>query len=259
MQPFERLRAIARWADDDEADLVVEAASCLAAFGDDPAGLVVACRRLLAHHAASGALWWLCARVLCAGDPTDAAWQAARRVREDPTAARLAASLPFPHDEPVAALGWPETIATALDQRTDLDVVVVPRAQGDAHLRARLQRVAVSVRVVDALEGLGPTHVLVEAAAVGAQRALVPAGAKELLTRACDQRAEAWLVASVGRALPERLFDALVRTLSDDSAHELLPLGVVTRIAGPTGLDAPDAIARRTDCPVAPELLRLRG
>jgi hypothetical protein len=29
------------------------------------------------------------------------------------------------------------------------------------------------------------------------------------------------------------------------------------RIAGPTGLHAPDTLRRRVDCPVAPELLRL--
>ncbi|HKA94359.1 MAG TPA: hypothetical protein VKE97_11180, partial [Acidimicrobiia bacterium] len=66
MQPFERLRYLARWSDEDDTALVSEAADCLAGFADDPAGLVVACRRLLSHHPAAGALWWLCARVLAA-------------------------------------------------------------------------------------------------------------------------------------------------------------------------------------------------
>jgi len=56
MLPFERLRALARYSGDDQ-ELVVEAADCLADFADDPAQLVTVCRRLLAHHPTSGALW----------------------------------------------------------------------------------------------------------------------------------------------------------------------------------------------------------
>ena len=50
VQPFERLRAIARHGGDDRL-LVAEAADCLGEFDDDPAALVVTCRRLLHHHA----------------------------------------------------------------------------------------------------------------------------------------------------------------------------------------------------------------
>ncbi len=108
MQPFERLRYLARWSDEDDSALVSEAADCLAGFADDPAGLVVACRRLVSHHPASGALWWLCARVLTASEPAEAAWEAWQLVNEDDTTDRLARLLPFPHDEPIAVLGWPE-------------------------------------------------------------------------------------------------------------------------------------------------------
>src|SRR5438034_3535381 len=69
MQPFERLRYIARHGADDRT-LVVEAADCLADFDGDPAGLVVTCRRLLHHHPDCGPLWWLCARVLVAPAPS---------------------------------------------------------------------------------------------------------------------------------------------------------------------------------------------
>ncbi|HEX9506375.1 MAG TPA: hypothetical protein VGA62_10265, partial [Acidimicrobiia bacterium] len=73
MQPFERLRYLARHSGADRA-LVAEAADCLAEFDDDPAGLVVTCRRLLDHHPDCAPLWWLCARVLGAPDPSDASW-----------------------------------------------------------------------------------------------------------------------------------------------------------------------------------------
>jgi hypothetical protein len=258
MQPFERLRSLARWSADDESSFVAEAADCLAAFDGDPAGLVVACRRLLVHHPASGPLWWLCARVLCAPDPSEAAWQAWKLLGDDPTPARLAALLPFPHDEPVATLGWPSLIATALVGRPDLDVVVVRRPTGDEHLAARLRRAEQPIRVISGPAALdcGATHLLVEVAAVGMQRALVTEGTGELLTALRRAGCVTWLVAGVGRVLPERLFDAMVRHLTAADDVELIGLEVVERVAGPAGLDAPDGLLRRADCPIAPELLR---
>ena len=47
--PAERLRAVTRRSVDDE-HLAAEAADALAGFADEPASLVVACRRVLAHH-----------------------------------------------------------------------------------------------------------------------------------------------------------------------------------------------------------------
>ena len=84
VQPFERLRRIARHSGDDRT-LVAEAADCLAEFDTDPAGLVVTCRRLLQHHPDCAPLWWLCARVLAAPEPSDAAWEAEGLVRDDRT------------------------------------------------------------------------------------------------------------------------------------------------------------------------------
>src|SRR5215203_3170600 len=113
MLPFERLRSLARYSGDDRM-LVDEAADCLADFDDDPAQLVLVCRRLLAHHPANGPLWWLCSRVVGAADPAAAAHGAQRVAEQDGTADRLAASLPFPHDPPIAVLGWPEATGAAL-------------------------------------------------------------------------------------------------------------------------------------------------
>jgi hypothetical protein len=76
-----------------------------------------------------------------------------------------------------------------------------------------------------------------------------------------------WLVAGVGRVLPNRLFDAMAQMLGDpddpfdsawdDRGLELLDVQRFDRVAGPTGLDRPDQVVRRSDCPVAPELLRI--
>lgn len=263
MQPFERLRYLARWSDEDDSALVSEAADCLAGFAEDPAGLVVACRRLLSHHSAAGALWWLCARVLAAPDPADAAWEAWQLVNDDRTSDRLAGLLPFPHDEPIAVLGWPDLTGAALAERPDLDVVAVRRRNGDDHRRARLARREASIRIIGHVEAaaMEPSHLLVEAMAAGRRRAVVAAGGADLLDTLAGTGTVAWLVAGVGRVLPERLFAALQseveRDGDDHTEVDIVDVTRFARVAGPTGLDAPDALLRRVDCPVAPELLRL--
>jgi hypothetical protein len=167
VQPFERLRRLARdpGPAGDEADqwFVAEAADCLAGFADDPAGLVVACRRLLAHHPTAGVLWWLCSRVLTAPDAADAAWEAARRLDEDRTAERLRDWLPFPHDETIAVLEWPPVTGAALGERTDLDLAVAPRRSGGGRLGSRLRIAGANARLVPEPElmALAPSHLLV--------------------------------------------------------------------------------------------------
>ena len=48
----------------------------------------------------------------------------------------------------------------------------------------------------------------------------------------------------------------LRRLLGDDDT-ERFAVGAATQVAGPWGLEEPDRLGRRLDCPVAPELLRL--
>jgi hypothetical protein len=253
--PFERLRYLARHAGDDRA-LVEEAAECLADFGDDAAQLLMVCRRLLAHHTACGPLWWLCARVVGAASPAAAARDARRAVERDRTADRLASVLPFPHDEPIAVLGWQDTVAAALGQRPDLDVVVVRPATGDPHLRGRMARSDRPIRAVDQTEAmaLACTHLLVEPLACSPETALVPNGTADLRWGLAD--AECWLVTPVDRLLPDRMFAALREHLGDEPA-EFMAVAEATKVASPGGLDAPARLATRVDCPVAPELLRL--
>ena len=255
MLPFERLRALARSGGDDSS-VVIEAADCLVDFAPDPTQLVTVCRRLLAHHPACGPLWWLCAHVVASADPADAARDARRRIETDRTATRLASLLPFPHDEPVAVLGWPEIAGSALADRPDLDVVAIRQRSGS--FATRLRRIEQTVRVVDEVEvaALGPTHLLIEVAATSPTTALVPEGTADLLWSLAQ--AELWLVAGTGRLLPQRLFDVLhAETTRQDAPLESLEVSRAARVAGPAGLDAPDRLVHRVDCPVAPELLRL--
>lgn len=119
------------------------------------------------------------------------------------------------------------------------------------------------MRIVSEVEAaaLEPSHVLVEAFAASPRSAVVPEGAADLLATLAATGAVAWLVAGVGRVLPQRLFTALqVELERDHSEHTPVELVEVTRfarVAGPRGLEAPDGLLRRVDCPVAPELLRL--
>jgi len=255
MQPsFERLRAIARYGDDDRV-LVAEAADCLADFDDDPAALVVTCRRLLAHHPECAPLWWVCSRVLAAPEPSEAAWESEERVRSDATAARLAALLPFPADHPIAVLGWPELAGDALSSRPDLEVLAVRGATADNWER-RLARSDAIARPVDLTEALAAevSHVLVDAVAASGERVMVRHGTGRALETLARPGLLVWLVAGVGRVLPNRLFDAGF----EDRGLELLDVQRFDRVAGPTGLERPDQVVRRADCPIAPELLRIR-
>ena len=257
MLPLERLRYLARYDGDDRA-LVEEVADCLADFDDDPAQLVLVCRRLLAHHPVNGPLWWLCARVVGAGDPARAAVDAMRAVERDRTVERLTAVLPFPHDEAIVVLGWPEATGAALAQRPDLDVVVVRPDRPDAGLRARLGGADRSVRMVDLTEAMAveASHLLVEVHATSPTTALVPAGLADLRWGLPD--AALWLVAPIDRILPERLLEVMQTGIdeTDSDAVEVVALGDVARIAGPGGLDSAERFVTRLDCPLAPELLR---
>ncbi|MEX2256323.1 MAG: hypothetical protein WEC34_12855, partial [Acidimicrobiia bacterium] len=221
MLPFERLRALARHSGDD-IELVLETADCLADFGPDPAQLITVCRRLLAHHPACGPLWWLCARVVAAPDPVAAARDAGDRLERDRTAARLVSVLPFPHDDPIAVLGWSEVVGEALGERPDLDIVVVRTEGSIGRMRARLLTNDLRTRTVDETEAIAanPSHVLVEVHAASPTTALVPTGTGNLLWSL--GRAELWLVAGVGRLIPERLFDVAVGEVerADDPVAE---------------------------------------
>jgi hypothetical protein len=262
VQPFERLRAIARHGGDDRL-LVGEAADCLGEFDDDPAALVVTCRRLLHHHPERAPLWWLCAKVLAAPEPSEAAWDAEALVRDDHTADRLSGVLPFPADHPVAVLGWPTATGDALALRPDLEVLVVrlDHGTGDERWRARLARSDASARPVDLMEAvaLEPSHLLIEVVGGGPEQLLVTEGTVDAIATLSRPGLVVWLVAGVGRILPARLFEAMLRELGDPEDHglELLDVQAADRIAGPTGLVRPEQLARRVDCPVAPELLRL--
>jgi hypothetical protein len=106
--------------------------------------------------------------------------------------------------------------------------------------------------------------VLVEADAVTIGRAVVPIGSVLLAATAPLGDTPVWLVAGRGRRLPADVVDTIIartRPSGDvgdpfGAEFEALPTSVVTHVVGPDGraLCSPDAL--RSECELAPELLR---
>lgn len=243
--------------------MVGETAAALRSFGRDPQGLVTACRRIVDRQPSSGPLWWLAARILTAPDPVSEAQHAAEEIDEDRTPRALSDALP--DDATVLVLGWPELAAGAFPRRGDLDVLVCDVDGEGSSLVLRLLRADVEATDVVA-GGLGAAAaeadvVVLETSALGPDGFVAPAGSRAAASVARLSGGEVWLVAGVGRLLPERMFAALSdRTLSADSPWEddleLVPLDLVDQVVGPQGPSRPADALRRTDCPVAPELLK---
>ena len=262
MHPIERLRYVARASGADQALLVRETAHALAAFHDDPPGMVAACRRIVDRHPTSAPLWWLCARVLTAPDGRREAWEAVEAIDDDATAAELAAALP---DEATACvLGWPEVVGEALPRRGDVEVLAVDSLGEGSGLVRRL--VLAGIDAVDVSpSGLGAAVsssdvLLLEAVALGPSGFVGVSGSLAAATVARHTEVPVWVAAGVGRLLPARMWDALSGRLATHAAdpwdldEEIVPLTLVDHVCGPSGLEDVDAALARTDCPVAPEL-----
>ncbi len=262
MHPIERLRYVARATGYPQSMVVGEAARALASFTSDPQGLVTACRRLVSRQPGSAPLVWLCARVLTAGDPRAEIRDALDELEGDPTAGELAHAIP--EDATVLVVGWPELASEALPRRGDVEVLVVDVLNEGTGLVQRLLRSDVDAVDVP-LAGLGAAAaeadlVVLEAGAVGPSEFLAVSGSRAAAAVARHRGTPVWLVAGVGRLLPERMWqpvrDSVLTDETWDADDEAVPLDLVDRIVGPVGpLEVTDAL-RRIDCPIAPELFK---
>ncbi len=264
MHPLERLRYVARVQGADPALLAVEMAESLAEIaGEDPAGLVPACRRLVDRHPSNGPVWWLSARLLSSPDPADAASEAAGALTHDPTAGRLAAALP--DDAVVAAVGWPDVVGEALRRRGDLEVLLVDGGGESAGLLHSLEAAGAAVCPVPdwgvAAAASVAGVVLVEASLAGPGGLLAAPGSYAAAAVAARAGVAVWAVAGVGRVLPGALWDAALARLDADGREpwdrdvEVVPAELFEQVVTPEGLHGPEAF-QEPGCPVAPELLR---
>jgi len=269
VHPIERLRYVARASSSDQRLLVRETASALRGLHVEPAGLVVACRRIVERHPTSGPLWWFCASLLASSDPFATAYRLATEMDDDPTADHLVDLLP--DDATVCVIGWPDLTGDAILRRGDVRVLAIDVAdrvgQGDgAAFVRRLQRSDVEAEAIGA-DGvaaavLASDLVLVEASAVGRTDALALPLSRALASIAWCSEVPAWLVAGQGRRLPEPMVTTMVERLADDrgpwrAEAEPVPVGLFGTVVGPAGASAPDAPGTLdAECPMAFELLR---
>ncbi len=199
--------------------LAREVAMAFSGLDAGPLELVTLCRRIVSRQPAAGALWTLCARVLCSADPIDTAWAFVDELDDDRT---------------LLTKSGPGAAAT------------------DGHERgvgpARAEPGSGSVGAV-----------LLEAEAAGPSAALVALGGHAAALGARDAGVPVWLAVPVGRMLPGLHYDeAEDRSIGSDTGPcrlERLPLDLVDEIARSDGLRPTPAVLRRPpDGPIAPEL-----
>ena len=271
VHPIEHLRYVARAQGADPASLVEETAHALGSLRFDPSGLVVACRRIVQRHPFTGALWWLCSNVSTSGEPFDAVWELADRIRSDRTGAELAAALP--DDVTVVTIGAPDVIGDGLIRRGDVRVLALDAAHTATSFVRRLERHDVDYEPVDAGAAGAATRagdiVLIEALAVDSHRIIAPIGSSTIAAAASAWGTPVWLVAGIGRRLPAALIDVMVAKIAalsdqDDERHtdpweldvEVVPTSMVTDVVGPNGRVPMGPPAIVPECPMALELLK---
>ncbi|NND74157.1 MAG: hypothetical protein HKN44_04040 [Ilumatobacter sp.] len=271
MHPIEHLRYVARAQGADPASLVEETAHALGALRFDPAGLVVACRRIVQRHPFTGALWWLCATVATSAEPFDAVWEAADRIRSDRTGAELAAALA--DDATVVTIGAPGVIGDGLVRRGDVRVLALDAGHTATSFVRRLERHDVDYEPVDAGAAGAVTRtadvVLIEALAVDGTRVVAPIGSSTIAASATAWGTPVWLVAGTGRRLPSPMLDHMVgqvAALTDPDGDcpldaweldvEVLPTSLLTSVVGPHGRMPMGPSATAAECAMAHELLR---
>jgi hypothetical protein len=250
--PFESLRSLARRRGDDAA-LAPDAARALGMLDGDPAGLVVACRRVLGHHRTNGALWWVSAQLLSTDDIGLGARRSAGRLEDDHTSDLLRDALGLQDEgERLGVIGWPGAVAGALDERFDLEVVAVVDDDDRVAARAASDR----AELVEAYEFADASVriALLAPNAASPTRMLVPAVATDVLAEA--RALEMWVVLPLGRLLPERLLDAVVDANRTDEDYAVIDFERVARVIDFAAVDTVADLATRVDCPIPAELLR---
>ena len=242
---------------------MIESARALATFHDDPVALVTACRRVVSRQLTSGGLWWVCSRLLTAAEPLDEVHRIVEQVEDDTTARSL--TLALDPEATVAVLGWPSTVADALVRRGSGETLVIDAANEGTSLVRYLNGHGVDAVDVP-LGGLGAAVaaadvVVLEACAATASAVMSVAGSFAAAASAKVHGVPVWVAVGAGRALPTRVWDAMIsRWDVDDEPWELeeevVPADLVTQVIGPDGLVPTDSLASLIDCPIAPELFK---
>ena len=263
VHPIERLRYLARSSGADPRVMVRETAAALRGLGIDPAGLVVACRRIVERHPTSGPLWWLCAHMLTAADPYATARRLADEIDADLTPDVLIDSLPA--DATVCVVGWPDLAGEAILRRGDIRVLAIDADDLGSSFVRRLERADVEAEVVEpggaAAAVLAADVLLVEALAASTGEMVAVRGSRAAASVAYCSEVPVWAVVGVGRCLPEAGFLSLVQGIADvrvrwQAEADGLPLALCSHVGTSCGVVGLDSSTLVPECPLAPELLQ---
>jgi hypothetical protein len=261
MHPIERLRWIARAEDEPAAALGSEAAWTLAELADqEPNALLTACRRLLDRHPACGPLWWVSARLATAADPLEEGRRAAAELCSDSTSDRIGRQLrvSFTATDALVLTSPIELSLPALESSNPYPLRLVASPWSIRRSMRDLSVVSSEVtgwssdEADDAMDGAAV--LLVEVLAAGRDAVIVSRGTAAVVQSARTASVPAWAVIGVGRALPDRLFEAARERAADEVDEvemEAFALGI-----GPELTGDPATVAAQVTCPPGPELLR---
>ena len=271
MHPIEHLRYVARSSGGDPRVLVAETSDALRGLRSDPAGLVVACRRIVQRHPLCGPLWWFCSSVLTSTEPMVTARLLAEQMDGDLTSGHLAAELP--DDATICLLGWPDSVGEAVVRRGDVRVLAVDVDGVGSSFVRQLERYDVQVDLVDPCDlssaVLASDLVLIEAWSAGDCRVVSERLSMSAAATAYCSEIPVWAIAGLGRCLPTAIVDVIVGRVGSTGGSQarggslgvpptadVVPTGLIHQLVGPSGRTAmPESLA--AECQVAPELLRV--
>jgi hypothetical protein len=165
-------------------------------------------------------------------------------------------------------VGDPVLASGGLARRGDVRVLAVEsRHEASAFVR-RLERADVAYEPVQPeaiARAVGAADVvLLEAVAASPERVVAPVGSAAAAAVAWSLDVPVWLVAGVGRRLPDPYVSVIADRLSAGAEpweldHDVFATGLVTHVVGADGLTdlAGEPGRLPVDCPLAPELLRI--
>ena len=269
MHPIEHLRYVARATGADPVSLVSETAQALRGLRSEPAGLVLAARRIVERHPTCAPLWWLCASVLAAGEPFEKARELSAQIDADETTNHLVDALPA--DATVCIVGWNPTALEALARRGDCRAIIVDSfGTGDAAVNA-LERLDIDVQGVTlerAAIGIQMSDVvIIDALGCGGTEVLSVGGSHAVAALAYCENKLAWTVTRIGTRLPIEFWNAMKLANRDADAPwrsdvDVIPCQLLGRFIGPTGISDMDMnTAQNTaqnfvgECPASTEML----
>ena len=269
MHPIEHLRYVARATGADPVSLVVETAQALRGLRSEPAGLVLAARRIVERHPTCAPLWWLCASVLAAADPFEKAKELSGLMDADETTTHLVDALPS--DATVCIVGWSPSALEAIARRGDCRAIIVDSfGTGDAAVQA-LERLDIEVQGVTlehaALGVQMSDVVIVDALGCGGTEVLSVGGSHAVAALAYCENKPAWTVTRRGTRLPIELWNAMKMANRDSNAPwrsdvDVIPRQLMGRLIGPMGVtEEMTQTAQNTvpnfvgECPASTEML----